>query len=122
MARRKLTWIVTPNTLESMIENMLISNVLNKICEMTKKTFGICKRWHLVNPPLAFVRNYNRGNKMENDNWQMVQSKPMVVMLDLIVEFEWRTINMSPIGHVPKHGLFCTFNFISFWSWKVHSN
>jgi hypothetical protein len=44
----------------------------------------------------------------------MVQSKPMIVMLDLNAEFECTTINMSPIGHVPKHGLFCTFNLVSF--------
>jgi len=88
---------------------------------MTKKTFGISKRWHLTSPPSTFARNYI-GNKMENDNWQMVQSKPMIFMLDLNAEFECTTINMSPIGHVPKHGLFCTFNLVSFWSWKVHSN
>jgi hypothetical protein len=37
MGRKKLTPIVTPNTLESMIEYTLISNILNKICEMTIK-------------------------------------------------------------------------------------
>jgi hypothetical protein len=37
MARRKLTPIVTPNTLESMIQYTLISSILDKICEMTKK-------------------------------------------------------------------------------------
>jgi hypothetical protein len=37
MGRRKSTPNVTPNTLESMIEYTLISNILDKICEMTKK-------------------------------------------------------------------------------------
>jgi hypothetical protein len=37
MAKRKLLPIVTPNTFESMIEYMLISSILEKICEMTKK-------------------------------------------------------------------------------------
>jgi hypothetical protein len=37
MARRKLTPIVTPNTLKSMIEYMLISSILDRICEMRKK-------------------------------------------------------------------------------------
>ncbi len=37
MTRRKLTPIVTPNTLEFVIQYTLISNILNKICEMTKK-------------------------------------------------------------------------------------
>jgi hypothetical protein len=38
MARRKLKSIITPNILESMIEYSLISSILNRICEMTKKT------------------------------------------------------------------------------------
>jgi hypothetical protein len=38
MAKRKLKSIVTPNTLGSMVEYSLISSILNKICEMTKKT------------------------------------------------------------------------------------
>jgi len=37
MRRKKLTPNVTPNTLESMIKYTLISSILNKICEMTKK-------------------------------------------------------------------------------------
>ncbi len=37
MARRKLTPIVTPNTLESVIQYTLISSILDKIFEMTKK-------------------------------------------------------------------------------------
>jgi hypothetical protein len=37
MAKRKLSPIATPNTLESMIEYTLISSILEKICEMTKK-------------------------------------------------------------------------------------
>ncbi len=38
MGRRKLTLNVTPNTLELMIEYTLISSILNKICEIPKKT------------------------------------------------------------------------------------
>jgi hypothetical protein len=37
MARKKLTPIFTPNTLESMIEYTLISSILNRICQMTTK-------------------------------------------------------------------------------------
>jgi phosphopantothenoylcysteine synthetase/decarboxylase len=51
MARRKLTPIVTPNTLESKIEYTLISSILNTICEMTKKPIGISRRRHHANPP-----------------------------------------------------------------------
>jgi hypothetical protein len=44
MGKGKSTPNVTLNTLESMIEYTLISNILNIICEMTKKTIGISKR------------------------------------------------------------------------------
>jgi hypothetical protein len=37
MVKRKLSPTITPNTLESMIEYMLISNILEKIYEITKK-------------------------------------------------------------------------------------
>jgi hypothetical protein len=37
MAKRKFTTMVTPNTLEIMIEYTLISSILNRICEMIKK-------------------------------------------------------------------------------------
>jgi hypothetical protein len=37
MAKRKLSPIVKPNTLKSMIEYMLISSILDKICKMIKK-------------------------------------------------------------------------------------
>jgi hypothetical protein len=37
MGRTKLTPNVTPNTLESM--NTLISSILDRICDMTKKPF-----------------------------------------------------------------------------------
>jgi hypothetical protein len=43
MGRRKLTPNVTPNTLELVIEYTLISSTLDRICEMTKKTFRISK-------------------------------------------------------------------------------
>jgi hypothetical protein len=38
MERRKLTPNVTPNTLELMIEYTLISSILDRICEMVKKS------------------------------------------------------------------------------------
>jgi hypothetical protein len=41
MAKRKFTRMVTPNTLEIMIEYTLISNILNRICEMTKNLWNI---------------------------------------------------------------------------------
>jgi hypothetical protein len=37
MVKRKLSPTITPNTLESMIEYMLISNILEIIYEITKK-------------------------------------------------------------------------------------
>jgi hypothetical protein len=39
MARRKLTPIFTPNTLDFFIEDILISSILDRICEMTTKTW-----------------------------------------------------------------------------------
>jgi hypothetical protein len=44
MAKRKLSPIVTPNTLESMIEYTLISSILKRICKMTKKTLEYPKK------------------------------------------------------------------------------
>jgi hypothetical protein len=43
MARRKLTPIVTPNTLESMIEYMLISSILDRVYAMIKKLLEYIK-------------------------------------------------------------------------------
>ncbi len=40
----------------------------------------------------------------------MVQSKPMIVMLDLNGEYN-QTPQMSLNTHVPKHVLCCAFNF-----------
>jgi hypothetical protein len=40
MARRKLTPIFTPNTLAFMIEYTLISNILDKICEMINHDYN----------------------------------------------------------------------------------
>jgi hypothetical protein len=37
MAKRKLSPTVTLNTLKTMIEYMLISNILDRICEMIQK-------------------------------------------------------------------------------------
>jgi hypothetical protein len=55
MARGKLTPIVTPNTLESMIEYMLISSILNRILEMKRKPLEYPREdtrlvplWHLL--------------------------------------------------------------------------
>jgi hypothetical protein len=44
MAKRKLLPTITPNTLESMIEYMLISSILEKIYEIIKKTIEISKK------------------------------------------------------------------------------
>jgi hypothetical protein len=44
MGRSKSTPNVTKNTLELIIEYTLISNILDKICEMTKRIVRIPKR------------------------------------------------------------------------------
>jgi hypothetical protein len=53
--KEKLKPIITPNTLESMIEYMLISSILDRIYEMTKKTMEYRKDetrlvplWHFL--------------------------------------------------------------------------
>ncbi len=53
--KKKLKPVITPNTLESIIEYMLISSILNRICEMTKKTMEYLRDetrlvplWHLL--------------------------------------------------------------------------
>jgi hypothetical protein len=43
MVRGKLTSIITPNTLEFVIEYILISSLLDRICEMKKKPWNISK-------------------------------------------------------------------------------
>jgi len=55
MGRRRLTPNVTPNTMQSMIECTLISSILNRIREMTKKPLDYPKYdtqliplWHLL--------------------------------------------------------------------------
>ncbi len=37
-----------------------------------KKTLGIFKKWQSINPPLAFIRNQNMGNKMGICFWQNI--------------------------------------------------
>jgi hypothetical protein len=36
MAKKKFTTVVIPNTLETMIEYILISSILDRICKMRK--------------------------------------------------------------------------------------
>jgi hypothetical protein len=50
MVKRKFTAMVTPNTLETMIKYTLISNILNRICEMIKTPLEYSKDPTLLNP------------------------------------------------------------------------
>jgi hypothetical protein len=34
---------------------------------------------------------------------------------------EWTITSMSQTRHVPKLGVFCAFNFLVYWNWKVPS-
>jgi hypothetical protein len=68
MARGKLPPIFSPNTLKSMIEYILISNILDKICEMTTKPWECPRDDTQLLPPLAFAGNHNMGNIMEKNN------------------------------------------------------
>ncbi len=79
MAKRKLTPIVTPNTLESMIEYTLVSSILDRICEMIKKLLEYPKDDTQLIPFGAFARNQNMGNRMEKGNWQKRWMGDMVI-------------------------------------------
>ncbi len=68
MAKFFLSPIVTLNTLETMIEYMLISNILYIICEMTKKPLEHPKDDTKLDPLSIFAQNQNMGNKMEKGN------------------------------------------------------
>jgi hypothetical protein len=50
MAKQKFTRMVTPNTLETIIEYTLISSILNKICKMTTKPLEYPKNPTLLDP------------------------------------------------------------------------
>jgi hypothetical protein len=50
MGRRKSTPNVTLNILESMIEYTLISTILDKICEMTKKKLEYLRNDTILDP------------------------------------------------------------------------
>ncbi len=49
-AKRKFTTMVTPNTLETMIEYTLISSILDRICEMIKTPLRYLRDPTLLNP------------------------------------------------------------------------
>jgi hypothetical protein len=50
MAKIKLIAMVTPNTLETMIEYSFISSILDKICELTKKPLEYTRDPIWLNP------------------------------------------------------------------------
>jgi hypothetical protein len=54
MAKRKFTRIVTPNSLQTMIQCTLISSILDRICEMTKKPLEYPRDPAILDP----LRNY----------------------------------------------------------------
>jgi hypothetical protein len=67
MAKRKLTPIVTPNTLEAMIEYTLISSVRDKMCDMTKKPLEYPKNdTQLVPPPRHLIKTKTWGIDWKN--------------------------------------------------------
>jgi hypothetical protein len=65
MANRKFTTMVTPNTLETMIEYTLISSILDRIGEMIKTPLEYPRYSHLVEPPQVVAKNQNMGIIME---------------------------------------------------------
>jgi hypothetical protein len=63
MGRRKLTPNVTPNTLESMIENTSISNILDRICKMTKNLLEYPRDDNRLNPLWHLLKIRTWGTK-----------------------------------------------------------
>ncbi len=55
--------MVTPNTLETMIEYTLISKILNRICKMTIKHLEFLKDPTLINPLKNFLEIRTWGTK-----------------------------------------------------------
>ncbi len=68
MAKRKLSPTITLNTLESMIEYMLISSILERICEMKKNPLEYPRDNTRLDPLMHYLENM--GNIMEGNNWQ----------------------------------------------------
>ncbi len=50
MAKKKFTTVVIPNTLETMIEYILISSILDRICKMRKMPLEYWRNCTLLNP------------------------------------------------------------------------
>jgi len=68
--KKKLSPTITPNTLETMIEYMLISNILDRICEMTKKTLEYPRNDTKLDPFRHFLKIRTWGTK-----WKRVINK-----------------------------------------------
>jgi hypothetical protein len=70
MERKKLTPNVTPNILESMIEYTLMSSILDKFYEMTKKSLEYSRDDTRLNPPWHLREIKTWGTK-----WKKVINK-----------------------------------------------
>jgi len=68
--KKKLSPTITPNTLEIMIEYVLISNILNRICEMTKKPLEYPRNDTKLDPLWHFLKFITWGTK-----WKKVINK-----------------------------------------------
>jgi hypothetical protein len=68
MGRRKSTPNVTLNILESMIEYTLISSILDKICEMTKKKLEYPRNDTILDPLWHFFKIKTWGTWNEKGN------------------------------------------------------
>jgi len=83
MAKQKFTRMVTPNTLETMIEYTLISSILNRKYEMTTKPLKYPRDLTLLDPlkNLLKIRTWGIEWKRQIDKttkwatWQWVNAK-----------------------------------------------
>jgi hypothetical protein len=55
--------MVTPNTLETMIEYTLICNILNRVCEMTTKPLEYLRDLNLLEPLNNLLKIRTWGTK-----------------------------------------------------------
>jgi hypothetical protein len=61
--KKKLSPTITPNTLETMIEYMLISNILDRICEMIEKPLEYPRNDTKLDPLQHFLKIRTWGTK-----------------------------------------------------------
>jgi hypothetical protein len=111
MAKRKFTRMITPNTLETMIEYTLISNILDRICKMTTKPLECPRDPARLNPlkNLLKIRTWGTKWRRQIDKtiewvaWQWVNVKINKESLALNCKHSKGGYGRLPLGDVYTH-------------------